>query len=84
VIIAGVLFCTYTIDISFCTYDNSERGKRKEGMGRRPLSDVVKTGELVIRLTATERAELDRAAGGAATSTWARELLLKAARTKKR
>jgi hypothetical protein len=35
---------------------------------------------LKIRLTASERAELDRAAGGDETSTWARHVLLRAAR----
>ena len=51
-------------------------------MGRKPISGEPKTGELVIRLTDSERAELDRAAGNLGTSTWARDLLLQAARTK--
>jgi hypothetical protein len=49
-------------------------------MGRKPISGEPKTGELVIRLTDAERAELDRAAGSIPTSTWARDLLLLAAR----
>ena len=48
--------------------------------GRRPLSGERKTGELVIRLSDSERAELDRAAGQLGTSTWARTLILRAAR----
>jgi hypothetical protein len=51
-------------------------------MGRRPLSGEPKTTEIAIRLTRAERAELDSAAGNAWTSTWARDLLLKAARAK--
>jgi len=38
-----------------------------------------KAAQLRIRLTEEERAELDRAAGGN-TSTWAREVLLRAAK----
>ncbi len=52
-------------------------------MGRKPLSDVAKTDTtLRIRLTESERAELDSAATatGSPTSTWARDLLLTAAR----
>jgi len=52
-------------------------------MGRKPLSGEPKTNRpLRIRLTDAERAELDRAAGKLGTSTWARDLLLQAARTK--
>ncbi len=52
-------------------------------MGRKPLSGKRKSDRpLRIRLTDEERAELDRAAskGGKPTATWARELLLAAAR----
>jgi uncharacterized protein (DUF1778 family) len=54
-------------------------------VGRPPLSDERKTDTpLKIRLTDAERAELDLAAkaAGEGTSTWARDLLLRAARTK--
>jgi hypothetical protein len=51
--------------------------------GRRPLSGEPKTERtLRIRLTDSERAELDRAAGKLPTSAWARDLLLQSARTK--
>ncbi len=51
--------------------------------GRPPKEpDERKSAELRIRLTEQERAELDAAAGGN-TSTWARELLMKAARRKR-
>ena len=52
-------------------------------MPAKPLSDGPKTAQLRILLTASERAELDIAAGSAdvPTSTWARNLLLTAART---
>lgn len=51
-------------------------------MGRPPKpDDERKSAELRIRLTADEREELDRAAGDN-TSTWAREVLLKAAKRK--
>jgi hypothetical protein len=53
-------------------------------MGRKPLSGECKTTEIAIRLTRAERAELDQAAGDSWTSTWARDLLLKAARAKAR
>lgn len=50
--------------------------------GRPPKpDDERKSAQLRIRLTAEERAVLDRAAGGK-TSTWARETLLKAAKRK--
>ena len=52
-------------------------------MGRKPISDERKYNELRIRLTDAERAELDRAAGNLGTSTWARDVLLQAARTKR-
>ncbi len=49
-------------------------------MGRPVLPDEERRdSELRIRLTATERAELDRAAGKD-TSTWARDVLLRAAK----
>jgi len=51
-------------------------------MGRKPIADERKYDEFRIRLTDSERAELDKAAGKLPTSTWARELLLNAARTK--
>lgn len=57
-------------------------------MGRKPLSDEPKTETpLRIRLTEEERRLLDAAAAGRPTSTWAREVLLRAAaaaRPKKR
>jgi hypothetical protein len=51
-------------------------------MGRKPLSDDRKFDRLVIMLTETERNEIKAAAvqSGLAESTWARELLLAAAR----
>jgi uncharacterized protein (DUF1778 family) len=52
-------------------------------MGRKPISGVRKTDRpLRIRLTEEERAEFDAAAraDGKASSTWARDLLLKLAR----
>lgn len=51
-------------------------------MGRPPKPpDERKAAELRIRLTQAEREELDRAAGEN-TSTWAREVLLRAAKRK--
>jgi uncharacterized protein (DUF1778 family) len=53
-------------------------------MGRKPISDERKSDKpLKIRLTDAERAELDKAAGSVGTSTWARDLLLVAARKKR-
>jgi uncharacterized protein (DUF1778 family) len=53
-------------------------------MGRKPISDERKSDKpLKIRLTDAERAELDRAAGAVGTSTWARDVLMKAARNKR-
>lgn len=51
-------------------------------MGRKPLSDIRKFAVLTLRLTEDEREELDAAAlaAGSPTSTWARDLLLAAAR----
>lgn len=55
--------------------------KTAQKMGRPPKApEDRRAGVLRIRLTDAERAELDRAAEGD-TSTWARELLLKAARS---
>ena len=54
----------------------------KRERGRPPKPDKErKSAELRIRLTEGERAQLDAAAQGN-TSTWARELLLKAAKRK--
>jgi hypothetical protein len=51
-------------------------------MGRPPKPDSErKSAELRIRLTDEERKALDRAAGEN-TSTWAREVLLKAAKAR--
>jgi uncharacterized protein (DUF1778 family) len=56
----------------------------KRDRGRPPKSDEDRrSAELRIRLTEDEREILDEAAGGK-TSTWARELLLKAASRKAR
>lgn len=51
-------------------------------MGRKPLNDIAKQAQLRILLTDSERTELDTAASaaGVPTSTWARDLLLIAAR----
>lgn len=52
-------------------------------MGRKPLSSEPKTNRpLRVLLTDSERTELDTAASaaGVPTSTWARDLLLTAAR----
>lgn len=53
-------------------------------MGRKPLSETAKTNRpLRVLLTDSERVELDTAAvaAGVPTSTWARDLLLSAARS---
>ena len=56
----------------------------KRGRGRPPKSDKDRRdAELRIRLTESERAQLDEAAGRD-TSTWARELLLLAVRGRKK
>jgi uncharacterized protein (DUF1778 family) len=56
----------------------------KRERGRPPKPDEERrTAELRIRLTDDEREILDKAAEGK-TSTWARELLLKAATRKSR
>jgi hypothetical protein len=56
--------------------------KRERGRPPKPDEDR-RSAELRIRLTEDERETLDDAAGGK-TSTWARELLLKAASKKHR
>lgn len=50
--------------------------------GRKPFSGEAKGNTLRIRLTESERAELDRVAhdAGKGTSTWARDALLDLAR----
>lgn len=52
-------------------------------MGRKPLDKTAKLDQLRILLTSDERAELDAAASSAGqpTSSWARDLLLAAARS---
>ncbi len=54
-------------------------------MGRKPISGERKWSQLRIRLTDTERAELDHAAHEAekSTSAWARDVLLAAARPRR-
>lgn len=51
-------------------------------MGRKPLGDVSKSHMMRIRMSESERLEIDAAAesAGASTSAWARDLLLAAAR----
>jgi hypothetical protein len=56
--------------------------KRERGRPPKP-DDERRTAELRIRLTDEERERLDDAAGGK-TSTWARDLLLKAATRRSR
>lgn len=53
-------------------------------MGRKPLSSVAKFNRFVIMLTDSEREEIESAAAlaGAPASTWARDLLLSAARSR--
>lgn len=54
--------------------------KKTPILGRPPKPAAEKqANRLVIKLTPAERADID-AAGGGATSTWAREVLLRAAR----
>jgi hypothetical protein len=58
--------------------------EKKPKMGRPPLpDDERRDAELRIRLTALERDELDKAAG-TDTSTWARLVLLRAAKREAR
>lgn len=57
--------------------------KNKRDRGRPPKPpEERKAAELRIRLTEAQRAELD-AAAGQDTSTWAREVLLRAAKRRK-
>ena len=51
-------------------------------MGRKPLADIAKKSQLRILLTESELESLSTAASaaGMATATWARDLLLSAAR----
>jgi len=49
-------------------------------MGRKPISDEPKDAQLRIRLSTAELEELDGVAGLIPTSTWARDILLRAAR----
>ena len=51
-------------------------------MGRKPLDDIAKLELIRVRITPSERAELDTAAAaaGVPTSTWLRDLGLSAAR----
>jgi len=58
-----------------------EKAYKKPKMGRPPLPPEERMNtQLKIRFTAAERADLDRAAGDDETSTWAREVLLRAAK----
>jgi len=54
------------------------KAKHTRGRPEKPPEER-KTAELRIRLTETQRAELDSAAGQD-TSTWARDVLLRAAK----
>ena len=51
-------------------------------MGRKPLGEVSKSHMMRVRMSESERAEIDAAASasGQTTSAWARDLLLTAAR----
>ena len=63
----------------FCCYTNS---MDKTERGRPPKADDErKSAELRIRMTQEERELLDAAAGGK-TSTWARDVLIRAAKRK--
>jgi hypothetical protein len=55
-------------------------------MGRKKLpDDEVRSSTLLLRLTVEERAELEAAAAGAESlSAWARDILLRAARRRRR
>ena len=67
----------------FCCYNISMNKTETTQMGRPPKPpDQRKSSELRIRLTETDRETLDDAAKsrGAETSTWARDVLLKAAK----
>jgi hypothetical protein len=68
----------------FCQYDNCMAKKITGKMGRPPKPQDEKRDVMFqIRMTVGERALLDAAAGDGA-STWAREVLLDAARKKKK
>lgn len=56
------------------------RGGERPGAGRPPQADVRRTALLRIPLTEAELAELMDSSGDAPTATWARDLLLSAAR----
>jgi len=62
------------------TRDKKKPTRKGAIMGRPPLPDDERRAKpLRIRLSDPEREEIDRAAGGK-SSTWARQVLLKAAR----
>jgi hypothetical protein len=65
-----------------CCYTKFMEEKRDRGRPPKPDEDR-RSAELRIRLTDDEREKLDEAAGGQ-TSTWARDVLLKAAARKTR
>jgi hypothetical protein len=67
---------------NFCYYTKFMEDKRERGRPPKP-DEERRSAELRIRLTDEEREKLDDAAGGR-TSTWARDLLLKAATRKSR
>jgi len=53
-------------------------------IGRPKIKDEMRKGSvLTLRLSVAERAEIDKAAGSAPASTWAREILLANARKKR-
>jgi hypothetical protein len=60
----------------------SKQTTPKRGAPEKP-PEQRKSVLLGVRMTGTERAEIDAAAGGKA-STWAREVLLRAARRRNR
>ncbi len=51
-------------------------------MGRKAIAGTRKWSQLRIRLTEEERTAMDAAAGEKGTSTWARDILLAAAKRK--
>lgn len=71
---------SYRITLSAVRQDTVKRNVRI--MGRKAISGTAKTASLLIRLTDEERAAIDTAAKGTGQppSTWARDLLLTAAR----
>ena len=72
--------CLAVSAISTGCYDVSMKINLRGGSSKDP--DERKAVDLRIRLTEKERAEIDRAAGED-TTTWAREVLLKAARKRR-